>query len=182
MLLMVGGAAILERRLCLCVCTLEGKGRNSVGNKNIWKSYFRSEYAFTNRTSSSQCRFYAYKRKLFTTLPERRCHPILDVEKPASLVNLALALAATVTTQQAVHGPALFAKLDVTASPLHKVSSVDGAANKEDKKDDSAHKRMRYEATPNDPPDVSERRCRRFGRKVRRVGDDARECFQDGGS
>ena len=63
--------------------------------------------------------------------------------KTSSLVNLALALTATVTTQQAVHGPALFAKLDVAAFPLDKVSCIDGTADEQDEKDDSAHKRMR---------------------------------------
>ena len=86
-------------------------------------------------------RFYAYKKK-FSHFTERRYHPILDVET-SSLVNLALALGATVTTQQAIHRPALFAKLDVTAFPLDKVSCIDGTADEQDEKNYSAHKRMR---------------------------------------
>ena len=86
-------------------------------------------------------RFYAYKKK-FSHFTERHYHPILDVGT-SSLVNLALALGATVTAQQAIHGPALFAKLDVAAFPLDKVSGINGTANEQDEKDDSAHKRMR---------------------------------------
>jgi hypothetical protein len=72
--------------------------------------------------------------------------------KTGSLINLALALTATVTTQQAVHGPALFAKLDIAAVSPDKLSSIDGSADEEDDEEDSAHKRMRDKATPNDPP------------------------------
>ena len=102
---------------------------------------FRSEVRLSTTVQTASMRFYAYKKK-FSHSTERRHHPILDVET-SSLVNLALALGATVTTQQAVHGPALFAKLDVAAFPLDKVSCIDGTANEQDEKDDSAHKRMR---------------------------------------
>ena len=68
---------------------------------------------------------------------------ILDVNSEDKLVNFALALGATVTTQQTVHGPALLRQLDVATSLLDVASRVHGAASKEDHKDDSAHKRMR---------------------------------------
>ena len=68
---------------------------------------------------------------------------ILDVNSEDKLVNFALALGATVTTQQTVHGPALLRQLDVATSLLDVTPCVDGTANKEDHEDNSAHKRMR---------------------------------------
>jgi hypothetical protein len=82
------------------------------------------------------------KKRDSPCFPKRLYDPILDINI-ISLINLALALAATVTTQQTIHGPTLFAKLDVAAVSLDEVSCVNGAADEEDKKDDSAHDRMR---------------------------------------
>ena len=60
-----------------------------------------------------------------------------------ALVNFALALGATVASQQTVHGSTLLGQLDVATGLLDVVSRVDGTADKEDDEDDSAHKRMR---------------------------------------
>ena len=68
---------------------------------------------------------------------------ILDVNSEDKLVNFALALGATVTTQQTVHGPALLRQLDVATGLLDVTPCVNGTASKEDHEDNSAHKRMR---------------------------------------
>ena len=103
---------------------------------------FRSEYACQHRRTNSLNALLCIQEEILTPFTKRRYHPILDVET-SSLINLALALSATVATQQAIHGPALFAKLDVAAIPFDKVSCIDGTTDEEDNEDDSAHKRMR---------------------------------------